>query len=202
MFPRKITDHAAQGLARLTSRWTNMPRARRWLGVYLREIQALEDAIWDLLDLDFLDSATGRTLDVYGILLKQPRLGLSDAVFRIFLRARVAVNRSSGHPNDVIKVARLLVARNWYVDQFPRSFTVEIDPGDFDVDQVLAIGSLIGSARAVNSACEVLATEAEGAGRVFRFGALNTEEAEAENGFATEPEDGETGGNWAYTVPH
>ena len=57
MFPSKITDHVAQGLARLTSRWSGMPRARRWLTVYLKEIQRLEDALWDLIEQDFLENA-------------------------------------------------------------------------------------------------------------------------------------------------
>lgn len=192
-YPSKITNHVEQGLALLTSRWSNMPRVRQWLSVYLLEIQELEDLIWETIE-DFLDTAGTHTLDVYGVLLKQARLGLNNDTYRLFLKARIAVNRSTGHPEDVIKVARLLVARNWYRDQFPRSFRVEIDPGGYGLQQIQAVARLICDARAVNSACEVIATEAEGDAGIFRFGAINTESTPSDTGF--------NNGKWAYTVPH
>lgn len=102
-------DHYAHGKARLIQAFKDKPKALAFLEVNATSWQALENAFIDLLDLRFLSTATGISLDRIGKLVGQKRLELSDDDYRRFLRARIATNRSNGTILDVIKVAKLVL---------------------------------------------------------------------------------------------
>lgn len=71
--------------------------------------QAIEDAAHDLYLGFFLPAATGYRLDLIGKRVGQLREGMSDADFRVAIRARVATNRSTGTYQDVIRRVLLLI---------------------------------------------------------------------------------------------
>ncbi len=72
-------------------------------------VQPIEDALTQLLTQRTLDTAVGAQLDAIGVIVGQARGGLDDDTYRLYLRARIAVHRSNGTFNDLIKVATLLV---------------------------------------------------------------------------------------------
>jgi hypothetical protein len=63
----------------------------------------LATKVWDV------DLATGVQLDRLGKLVGQVRNGYVDDVYRRYIRARIAVNRSKGKRADLIKIARLIL---------------------------------------------------------------------------------------------
>lgn len=102
-------DHVAAGLARLPEQFKSKTMIIKLLAGLLAEFQPLEDALWQLLTQRGIDSAVGTQLDAIGVLVKQPRNGLSDADYPRYLRAKIATNRSKGTVEDLIKIANLVV---------------------------------------------------------------------------------------------
>jgi len=76
------------------------------------EIQALEDAAYDLLVNRRLDTAQNAQLDVLGKIVGQPRNGMTDAAYRIRIGGKIAANNSEGKVSDIIKVAKAVLAGN------------------------------------------------------------------------------------------
>ncbi len=104
-----ITDHVERGLAHLIDQFKGKPRLEAWISSYLEEVQELSDAAWEVLVLRLIDQATGEQLTVLGRLVGQPRTIADDDRFRVFVRARIAANKSHGRWNDILLVARLLL---------------------------------------------------------------------------------------------
>ena len=101
-----ITDHDAQGQARLISQYQKAPVFKTWLSTLMGRIQILEDAIWAVIVNRNIDGV-GFVLDNIGKIIKRPRGGLGDDDYRIALRAEIAILRSNGTTPDIIAVSQL-----------------------------------------------------------------------------------------------
>lgn len=120
--PIRSTDHEVRGPRRLLEQFKERPKLEAWLGTYLRQVQKLEDATWEVIDLRLLDAATGIQLDRIGKIVGRGR-GESpdDLSYRQAIRAQIRINRSEGTPLDLAEVADLSVPddtasfifRNW-----------------------------------------------------------------------------------------
>jgi hypothetical protein len=106
----KIEDHVERGLARLPSQFRDKPKLKAFLTVLMTPAQPLEDALWQLLTERDIDTAVGDQLDQIGVIVNQPRLGNDDDTYRRFLYVRIAINRSSGTPEELIRIAKLALA--------------------------------------------------------------------------------------------
>lgn len=71
-------------------------------------LQDIENALQQLLARNVND-AKGITLDAFGKLVGERRADPDDEVYRRLVRARIAVNRSSGTITDMLKVAKLVL---------------------------------------------------------------------------------------------
>ena len=103
-----IENHVARGLARLTESLKGKAKVAGWLTAILGQVQALEDAIEDVREGRDLLFAVGEQLDVWGRRLSLSRGGLSDEVYRIRLRAKLSVNRSSGTLPELLAILSLI----------------------------------------------------------------------------------------------
>lgn len=103
----KITDHVAQGLAHLIEQYKGKPRIEAFLTSFLIQTQELEDATFQLID-STLDNATGDMLAKFGKIVGQTNPGLNDDNYRVLIRARIAVNRSHGYPDELINILKLV----------------------------------------------------------------------------------------------
>lgn len=102
------TSHALKGISRFIEQYKEKPRMEQWARSYLIEIQALEDAFWQIYTMRWIDSATGEQLVVLGEIVGQYNPGLSEENYRVLIRARIAVNRSNGRPDELIDILALL----------------------------------------------------------------------------------------------
>jgi len=143
-----IADHQAQGVARLIERYRK-PRISALLGSWLGEVQAVEDALWQLLSARSAGNAEGAQLDVLGRIVGQPREGREDARYRIWVLARVLVSRSSGKTTQLIAIAKKLTsgARVRLEEHYPASLVLHLDDG-IDADIGAQIAKLLGAAKA------------------------------------------------------
>lgn len=96
----KITDHETQAKNRLISQWRNKPNLGFVVGAIQRQIQGLENTLWEMFTLS-VASAFGASLDFLGRLVGVQRAGRSDEVFRKLIRVQVSVNKSRGKNADL-----------------------------------------------------------------------------------------------------
>lgn len=72
------------------------------------QAQDMEDAAQAVLTITSIDDSVGPQLDVIGRVVKQDRLGASDAVYRMYLKAKILVNRSGGTIENIYAVFNAL----------------------------------------------------------------------------------------------
>jgi hypothetical protein len=104
----QINEHIAQALNRVLEEYKESPRLLFMLSTSVQQVQDLEDALIDLLDKTWINTAEGEQLDQLGLLLNVTRGGFSDAVYRTRLNAAIVRYTSSGRPEQVISAIRLL----------------------------------------------------------------------------------------------
>ena len=103
-------DHVTGALKRLCEYAKDKPKLRDLLTVLVEPVQDVENAFTQILLERTVDTALGAQLDVVGAIVGQPRAGVSDdELYRRYIRARIATNKSRGTVNDLLKVARLVV---------------------------------------------------------------------------------------------
>lgn len=121
--------HVEQGLDRLLERFKGRPNLDGALRVVLERVQHIDDVAWDLYAGSLLDNAIGVQLDALGDIVGEPRLGRADDLYRIYIRARIRINRANGKPTDTLQVARLIIesyATLEYIPEYPAAYKVRI----------------------------------------------------------------------------
>lgn len=122
-----VTDHVERGLGYLIEQFRGKPRLEAWVRSHLREVQALSDAAWNVLIARLIDDAVGVHLDVLGDIVGEKRNVRDDETYRLFIRARVRINRSQGRPLDLLEVLAIIAGTTprWFLEHFPASLLVE-----------------------------------------------------------------------------
>ena len=136
-------DHIADGTAKVISQYRNKPRFLIRLACYLNQVQHIEDAIFAVRDAFNHDTASGFRLDLIGRKVVQARVG-GDDTYRIYIKARVRVNLSSGKASDVQAVAGLLLPSFTY-DEWGTTIQV-FTPATIPLDALTVIHGLLQAA--------------------------------------------------------
>ncbi len=135
--PEKISNHIAKALARLAQQYKDKPRIAAVLGVFVYQVQQIEDAGYDVMIFRRLANAEGEQLDVIGRIVGQDRESADDAEYRLRLAARIRANLSTGSAEDILTVFAILLPDNTFklTPYYPAAFTLEImgDPIDEDL---------------------------------------------------------------------
>lgn len=110
-------DYVDDWAARLRSRlYTQFRGKATWIAwcdeVLGPQFQDLEDAGQTLLTMLDIEASEGVQLDVIGRIVGQPRNGVDDPTYRLYLSARVLANRSTGTVEDIFKVMRALFGQD------------------------------------------------------------------------------------------
>ena len=103
------TDHTAEAIARLLQQFQGKPYIEGLVTSLTDRVQELENVMFEIVDGFLLDTAVGEQLDVLGRIVNQPRGGRDDDTYRLWLRARILVNRGSGLPEEFITLAVLVL---------------------------------------------------------------------------------------------
>lgn len=110
MSATRISDYGLRALRRLIEQLKNKQTIGPVLLAVGVQVQAVEDALWQLLTERDIDSAVGAQLDVLGKIVNEARGGTSDTDYRLRVRARILANRSTGTHEDIYRVFRALLA--------------------------------------------------------------------------------------------
>ena len=105
----KIENHIEAAQLKLPSKRRDKANTLAFLDVLVSPAQVFEDALWQLYTERRIDTAIGAQLDDIGEIVGQPRVSADDEVYRLYLRARIRVNRSSGTTEDILDIARLIL---------------------------------------------------------------------------------------------
>lgn len=136
-------DHVARGLSRLIQKYKGKPRFEGLLSSYLRRVQELEDAIWEVIEYRLLTNAEGYQLDRIGRIVGRGRNNLSDRDYLIAIRGQIRINRSSGTPEDMIAVTMLSLPEGFqftFAEGYPASEVIAITTPaiDFNINVLFA----------------------------------------------------------------
>jgi hypothetical protein len=113
-----VTNHVESGLSKLLEQYQGKPRLEAWIRSYLLEVQKFSDEAWNVLVSRLIDEAIGEQLTVLSRLVGETTRLENDERQRVLVRSRIAVNRSRGRGDDVLRVASLLLAREYSLNEF------------------------------------------------------------------------------------
>lgn len=108
------------------SRWIPTALSRRpyWtaaIRAYARELAELEDALYQWMVNSTLENALGFTLERWGDVVGEQRLGLDDPGYRRHIQARVRINHSDGSRSQVARIFSTLTGSEqvFVRDEYP-----------------------------------------------------------------------------------
>lgn len=125
-----VLNHLTNALERLAQQYKGKPFIEGILRVLAGEMQEIEVVLQDLLGMQNIDTADGAQLDVLGRIVMQDREGASDDDYRIRIRAKILVNKSSGTADELIDIFTLLISDSTMVgatvsvDEYPPASVV------------------------------------------------------------------------------
>jgi hypothetical protein len=99
-----LKQHAEEALTRVPRYLSEKPRFMALLESFVASAQALEVALQAVLNESSIETAVGAQLDQLGAVVGQPRKGLDDATYRVLIKAKILVNKSSGTIPDLIAI--------------------------------------------------------------------------------------------------
>ena len=122
----KIDTHIQDALNRLLFQYKNAINFQNLITSVIGEpVQDIEDNTFALIGRLNINNQVGTQLDNIGELVGQPRSGLSDTEYRIFLKARIAVNNSEGDVEKLISSWKLLMNAN--IVELQEAFPAEVN---------------------------------------------------------------------------
>ena len=109
-----MIDHISEALARLPHQYRGtdgqLTSTEKALVAWLTPIAKLEQALVDVITKRTVDNAAGAQLTVIGELVGRARNGVTDdEIYRRYVRAQIATNKSDGTIKDTLTIARLVL---------------------------------------------------------------------------------------------
>jgi len=105
-----IHDHTAQALERLIERFRR-PKIQALLSAFIAPVQQIEEMFCQMLHNRSLTTSEGEQLNVIGRIVGQRDRGtLTDPEYLNLINARILVNQSSGTPEELLHIARLVLS--------------------------------------------------------------------------------------------
>jgi hypothetical protein len=165
-----ITDHVRRAILNLPPVYWGKPRIASCLRALVEEVQELEDAVWDVLTLRSIETATGARLQALGRLVGEPDLGYDQETYRVLIRVRIVINRSRGAASNFTSVGSIITTGKTTVeDTDPATAYVEIEQGSLvNAIDIGAILKILRETRAGGVALDVAINP--GADLALRFG--------------------------------
>lgn len=106
--PGSKVDHTAEIPPRIPV-FFRRPTILAMVNSWANEVQAVENAFWQLFTERFLSNATGETLNIWGRIAGEPRNAETDEPYRLRITIRFAVNRSRGKYDALYGIAKLAI---------------------------------------------------------------------------------------------
>ncbi len=109
MLATTITTYVQNGLAQLLTQYQNKPNITALFTAILEQVQAAENGLFPLNQGRQVYSAVGMQLDNLGTLFNQPRNGLSDSEYLLFILGKIGELFSDSTTDRVGAVYQILL---------------------------------------------------------------------------------------------
>ena len=143
-----MVDYNTTRIEEAQSLWTHQLKAKDVIdaitAAVVQQSQDKEQVLYQLRQRLDIDTQVGVQLDKIGVLVGQPRQGLLDDIFRLWLKARIRVNRSSGSNKDMYQVAELVLGTTIaiYLEHIPVGHLLHV-PGKFPYADIVAVQRIL-----------------------------------------------------------
>lgn len=107
MITQKFT-HVSEAIAKLIQQFKGKVNTEAFISIVAGQIQELENAFFEVLDETDIEVSVGEQLDGFGRFINLPRNGMSDTVYRAFLKAKRLVVRSTTTIEEIIAILDVL----------------------------------------------------------------------------------------------
>jgi hypothetical protein len=155
---KSATEIVDEAWARLITQFQDADTLRGYIGGLLEPSADVEDTVSAIRDGMDVDNATGDQLDKLGELVGESRQGRADALYRLYIKARILVNTSYGRAQDVIalfqQLAPTLTAWTSSLDvsvqlteYYPASFDVTLYGVGVSTDELVGLQTFLGDTR-------------------------------------------------------
>lgn len=193
----RVSDHTAQALNRLAEQFKGKPRIAALISSLTDRTQEFENVALDLYLQRWVTSATGVSLDNLGAIVGEARNGHADDEYRLWILARIQVNRSNGKGDEILTLLALLLQSDegFRVDpRYPAAFEVSIDelPTDLTADEIFQI---LSAARGAGVGMVMIYSLPPGTSGAFTWAEGTDMDVDSDKGWA--PADSSSGGKWA-----
>lgn len=135
-------DTETTALRRIWYQFQGRPEWQRIIGLLGELAGVLEHGLGSIDQARYVSTAEGDVLDEIGALVGRPRQGLSDALYRLAIRAEAASTVSSGTINEIIELMQSLVGPDVRVREFWPA-TILISAPDIATDVFLVLLEVI-----------------------------------------------------------
>lgn len=137
-----IKNHVEEGTGLLLDQFKGKPRIEAWLRSYLTQVQVFTDAVYDTIIKRLIDNAANAQLDAVGRIVGEDRKGRDDDLYRLFIRARIRINRSSGKTKDILDVLNIIAGKTpaIFAEHFPAGISITfLEPPEHNVVHLFAM---------------------------------------------------------------
>lgn len=200
MIPTYIPNHAGLGLGLLLEQFKGSPYMRAILASYLNRAQELEDAILEVYVIRGIDASEGVNLDTIGRLVLRYRLGLVDVEYRVALKVEILINRSSGTPDELLKITRLSAGLGptiTYQEAYQATVLIHLD--NLNSTQIPTIFDSLFRAKC-GGVRLILTWVDDNTPNAFTFAPGTSAVADTAHGWSDDVTAPTMGGYWIYTI--
>jgi len=173
-------DHNALGYARLLWQYRgDQPRLQAFLDAHLDDVQSLEDVGMDVLVGRWPLTAIGAQLDVLGKIVGQGRGSFGDDQYRLFILARILVNKSNGRTEELMNILSVLGAESIISSEWPGEVRLDVTSCEYPD----SVGDLIMAAKAGSGRMHFVFNEELAANSFQMSTTLGAGDSDANSGF-------------------
>lgn len=185
----QVTTHETDGLALLTDMFREKPITEGLLASYMKEVQELENVLFQIKFYFLIDNAVGDQLDKLGDLVGIARGGVDDDdYYRELIRWQILVNRSRGTSGDMLRIVHAFLGNtgedfDWEYSEWDwANFRVEVY--QLPAVKAKALKRAMKKARAAGTSGDLFTMSEDEEDRRFIFGSIYGA-ATGERGYAT-----------------
>jgi len=181
------TQHVEEGLVLLLEQYKNKEKLEALLTAFLAPFQDLETLSFDIYNNFLLDNAVGEQLDFLGATVKEGRRERNDDVYRLYIKARIAVNRSNGRVPELLNILRIVSADSdtYWLRELPRASMILHVQQQTTNAQAIIFDDLIRQAKSAGVNLQTTWSLQTPSNRFKFSGTPNTIETSSMQGFST-----------------
>lgn len=179
----QTVEHSELGLARLIKQYRDdRPRLQGELEAYLESLQSIEDVSIDVMCNRWPLTAVGVQLDILGKIVGQERGEYTDDQYRLWILARILVNRANGRIEELIDILEALDVTDIKVKEYyPAGVMISVAGTPYGQD----MGVLINEAKPGGVQLHWVYTDLDDDDALQMSATLGASDSDADSGLAS-----------------